>query len=367
MNILLINNQARPETSGIASHFENISTNLLSLGCSVMRVVASDPTFINKNIKIKFYFFIHEEKMAKKTALENKKRIESNYQNIENVLRGLDWTKIDFVIASNDIYLSLLKKHTSPDKMVAIIPSFLAFSKFYNPKGYATIVKRIKKNTQGVQIVVLSNKMGRMLSVLLGKNHKISVVPPGVHHARFSKKIISKKNHLLYVGRISKEKNIGALLTAVKKVTTPCSLTLVGTGGASEKIKAQAKKLGLEEKVIFTGRKENVEDYYAKANLFILPSTCEAFGLVILEAMSAGLPVIAFRPSKTILTASDEIISDGIDGFLVKNEQEMAEKIDFLLKNKKVLEKMSKKALERAQEFNWQNHVEKLLSLLKHN
>lgn len=367
MNVLLINHHAIPELSGVANHFENISKNILSLNYNVTRLVAIDPHFVKKDKKIKYYTFVYDKKNPEQTEAEDEKRISTNYLNFERSLKEIDWSKIDFVITSNDIYLTILKKYISPEKLLSIIPSSLTFSKVSNPKNYLKVIKRLKKNAQGVHIIVLSEKMKRMLSSLLGKDYKIHVVPPGVDHARFSGKNAPIKNSLLYVGRIAKEKNLGALLTALKMTKTDCFLTIVGTGGQLKNVVTATKDNDLEKRIIFAGRQTKVERYYKQSSIFILPSKYEAFGLVIIEAMASGLPVIAFRPSKDFLTASDEIISDNIDGFLVKNEQEMAEKIDFLLKNKEVLEKMSKKALEKAKKFNWQDHVKKLLSFSKNN
>ena len=145
MKILLINHQIRPELSGVASHFENIAKNLLSLKYELVRLVAEDPDFTKKNKKIEYYYFTYNKKTPGQTELEEKKRIKTNYSNFEKTLTQIDLKKIDYVITSNDIYLPILKKYIAPEKMLAIIPSSLAFSKTSNPKGHIKVVKRLKK------------------------------------------------------------------------------------------------------------------------------------------------------------------------------------------------------------------------------
>ena len=76
-----------------------------------------------------------------------------------------------------------------------------------------------------------------MLADLLGNKSEMYVIPPGVDHSRFSQKNPTKrKNQLLFVGRVAKEKNIEALINAMSMVTTPCLLTIVGNGKSFKKI-----------------------------------------------------------------------------------------------------------------------------------
>ena len=82
--------------------------------------------------------------------------------------------------------------------------------------------------------------------------------------------------------------------------------------------------------------------------------------------MASGLPCIAFKPDgKKIITASDEIITDGKTGFLVKDEKEMAEKIDLLLSNEKLREKMGKVARKGAEKYSWEKCAEEILKYSK--
>lgn len=366
MHILLINHQAKPELSGVARHFENISESLVKLRHTIVRLVANDDNLsIKKNKAVTFVGFDYIKKSKSHTSLENKSRIEKNYQLFEESIKKLDWKNIDSVITSNDIYLTILKRYITPGKIIAIIPSSLTFSKSTNPQGYQAVVRRIKKNSKGANLVVLSSKMRSMLAELIGKEYAISVITPGVKLEAFPPtKQQGKENVILYLGRVAKEKNIEALISAMPHIKSNCTLKIVGAGDALPQLKNLAKTVSANKKeIIFTGRKKRVSKFYSQAKVFILPSKYEAFGLVILEAMASGLPVIAFKPSKNILTASDEIISNGVDGFLVKDSIELAEKVDLLLKDTPLRNKMGRNARKKACGFSWTEHAKKLLEL----
>lgn len=367
MKILLINHQIRPELSGVASHFENISKNLFLLGSEVLRLTVKDNNFKKKDPRIRYYFFEYRKKAPFQTNKDNKERIRENYANFESSLKKIDCESIDVVITSNDIYLSILKKYVAPQKILAIIPSSLTFSKHSNPNDYKSTIKRIKRNAEGIHLVVLSEKMKSMLLNLLGNAYQISVIPPGVDFEKFSQSHRRQNtNSLLFVGRIAEEKNIPALIDAARQVKNPYFLRIIGTGPLLEEMNQLVKKSSLNKKIIFEGRKTRVEGYYTQANIFVLPSKYEAFGLVILEAMASGLPVIAFRPGNDVITASDEIITDSVDGFLVSNTLEMAEKIDLLLKDSQLRIHMGDNAILKAKQYVWESHVKNLLQVLKH-
>ncbi|KAI9016298.1 hypothetical protein CLU79DRAFT_678512, partial [Phycomyces nitens] len=101
------------------------------------------------------------------------------------------------------------------------------------------------------------------------------------------------KTILLYVGRLSHEKNIGLVVDAYKQLDhARCHLVLVGHGPAHKDIKSECERL--EIPVTFTGYLQGTElaTAFSSADLFVFPSTTETFGQVVLEAMASGLPVV---------------------------------------------------------------------------
>lgn len=110
----------------------------------------------------------------------------------------------------------------------------------------------------------------------------------------------------LFVGRVAHEKNIGFLIEALSHARTLCPaamLLIAGEGPALNDLKAQVAHLGMQDCVRFVGyldRRRELPDCYAAADVFVFASRTETQGLVLLEAMAAGVPVIALAEMGTI-------------------------------------------------------------------
>jgi glycosyltransferase involved in cell wall biosynthesis len=122
---------------------------------------------------------------------------------------------------------------------------------------------------------------------------------------------------VLYAGRLSPEKGVGWLLRAFPQVIASCPdahLVLVGDGPQRNELMALARTLGLEGAIFFAGLQEHetVIRYMRAADLFVLPSLQEPFGIVLLEAMSCGLPVVASN-----VMGIPSIVEDPANGYLV--------------------------------------------------
>ncbi len=136
-----------------------------------------------------------------------------------------------------------------------------------------------------------------------------------------------------------------------------------GDGPLLERHKLLASELDVSENVIFTGsisRKE-LPYYYAACNVSAVPSIVEAFGLVTVEAMACGKPVIGSN-----VGGIPDVIVDGVNGFLVKprDVEGLAEKIIFLLNNLELAEKMGRRGRQIAEEkFSLEKRIEKIVQL----
>jgi 1,2-diacylglycerol 3-alpha-glucosyltransferase len=121
---------------------------------------------------------------------------------------------------------------------------------------------------------------------------------------------------LLHVGRLSKEKRLDIVLRAVaslKEDHPDLRLLVAGTGPAHEDYRAMADRLGLKDRVVFTGflPDGDLRAAYATADMLVIPSTFETQGLVVLEAMASGTPVVGIRRR-----AIPEFVKDGVNGCL---------------------------------------------------
>jgi 1,2-diacylglycerol 3-alpha-glucosyltransferase len=213
-----------------------------------------------------------------------------------------------------------------------------------------------------VDLVLTPSSPMREVLQSYGVNKPIEILPTGIYPAEFEKdrrKEIRKQYGipqncplLLYVGRIATEKNIEMLLTAFSIVLSKhpnAYLMQVGGGPELTAFKTMASKLGVARRTIFTGfiQKQESVHYFGAADLFVFPSTTDTQGIVLTEAMAAGLPVV----SVGILGPRD-IVKDGKTGYLTQNDAaEFAHAIDSLLSSVARRHRMGNKAKERAQDF----------------
>lgn len=158
---------------------------------------------------------------------------------------------------------------------------------------------------------------------------------------------------LLYVGRIAREKNLGMLLAAFKRVVAAHSnarLVMVGGGPAMAETMRFADEMGVSESVRFVGMlpRAQIDPLYAAADAFVFPSTTETQGIAICEALSAGLPVVAVNAG-----GIPENIQPGIDGFLTSDDSdEFADRIEFLITHDRERREMSAHARINAGHFS---------------
>ena len=135
--------------------------------------------------------------------------------------------------------------------------------------------------------------------------------------------------------------------------------------GQKEKMESYCQKKGFLEQVIFTGKKkyEEVVKFYKMSTLFVFPSKTETQGLVTLEAMAGGLPVVAVNAA-----GSSAMVEHGVDGFLVEEDvDEFARAIYRILTDEMIYNKMKKNALKKAEELSIEKMAGRLLAAYKKN
>jgi UDP-glucose:(heptosyl)LPS alpha-1,3-glucosyltransferase len=159
---------------------------------------------------------------------------------------------------------------------------------------------------------------------------------------RFRLNISPQERVLLFVGNDWKRKGLSVLLSVFQKL--PKETKLIVCGG---------KKLGRKGRIFFLGQTKNAEDFYAAADLFVLPTRYDPFANVVLEAMACGLPAITTKTN-----GASEIIDEGITGFVTENSEE-----GLLNTIQKALSKRwnSQMIFFSVQKFSWIHHTEQLL------
>jgi 1,2-diacylglycerol 3-alpha-glucosyltransferase len=185
-------------------------------------------------------------------------------------------------------------------------------------------------NRADLVIAPTSGVLGRLLAH--GVTVPIEVIPTGVELPSLpgeSRASIRRRLGvpgdgpvLLYVGRLAREKNLVLLLRAVRAavpVAPEVILLLVGEGDEERPLRRLAAALDIADRVRFVGPvpHQAVSDWYRAADLFVFPSVSETQGLVVLEAMAHGLPVLAIRSVGT-----SDFIEDGISGALSEDSED---------------------------------------------
>lgn len=162
------------------------------------------------------------------------------------------------------------------------------------------------------------------------------------------------KTHLLCtVSRLSAEKNQGFLLKSLlllkEKIGTDFQMLIIGDGPEKQKLTETAEKLGLEEQVTFTGTVSNEEipDFYQACDAFLFASKSETQGLVLLEAMAGGNPVIAVEA-----TGVCDIVKNGENGYMTAEDEEVfAEKTAEVLNDNTLRQQLKEGAKETAMRY----------------
>jgi 1,2-diacylglycerol 3-alpha-glucosyltransferase len=169
-------------------------------------------------------------------------------------------------------------------------------------------------------------------------------------------------NVILHVGRVALEKRLELLIDAASSVLNilpNAKFVIAGKGPAENYYKSLVVKNSLQQHFLFTGyvEKKMLHSLYAAADAFVFPSMFDTQGLVVLEAMACGAPVIVQKDS-----APADFVVDGINGYLFNDHFDLPEKIRAAIKNKR---KTRKAAIETAKNFDIRKTVDKLLDLYK--
>lgn len=226
-------------------------------------------------------------------------------------------------------------------------------SKFLKKLAKNYLIRRSRRLANRCQLVIVPSKPILQELRSYGVKTRIEILPTGVDLKRFKTgKMKLPPKSLVYVGRLSEEKNLKMLFLAfalVLKKVPEARLFLVGDGPSRKDYENLAQKLGLAKQVSFTGflDQNKTTQYQAAADLFVFPSVTDTQGLVVVEAMAAQTPVVVVGK-----LGPGEIVKHGIFGFKTKNNpRDFADKIIKLLFNEKLRLKMGKADLMEAKNY----------------
>ena len=278
---------------------------------------------------------------------------------VKRIEEQVDLVKVTCIIAgtlySDGFVAYLLHQKYSIPFSVALRETDVTYQMKWRP-----YLNRIVKHLldQSTRIIFLSPTYRRYIDRFGIDQAKYKVIPNAVNDYWFNSRSNSWSLHdpvsLIYVGEISKRKNVCTTISAVAELNrkgVAAQFRIIGTGDEEESCRALAKELCVNEQVFFHGwqnGKEKLKEFYDQSDIFVMPSYRETFGTVYIEAMSQGLPVIYSK-------------GQGIDGYFAEgsvgygcdpdNVDEVVDRIKKIIEN---YSGMSKQTLLESRRFRWE-------------
>lgn len=206
---------------------------------------------------------------------------------------------------------------------------------------------------RSVEIMAISKTTRRELVRIGFKKEKIHLVFPGIGNVRKASNEKYKKPTILYLGRIKKYKRVNMLVDVfrkVHKINPRVRLVIAGWGSEAPFISDFVMKNKLRKSIDIIGPVNEHEkaELYAKSWIFVNPSLHEGWGISVIEANAYKTPAIGFK----VPGLSDSIV-DGKTGYLCSNEEDMINKILYIIENNKIREELSYDAFLWSKKFDW--------------
>lgn len=174
----------------------------------------------------------------------------------------------------------------------------------------------------------------------------------------------NKTPKLVYVGSLIKRKGLDLLFDAISLVNYEFVLNVVGEGEETHNLEDQVQHLGIREKIKFWGylQQDELKKVYAESDIFILPTREDCFGLVILEAMCAGLPIICSKYADGALN----LICEGENGFIIDpySSNELKEKIEYMLIEHNEIKRMGEYSFRLVSDFSFEKVSKKFVDAI---
>lgn len=342
---------------------------------SIYRLYEKPVFDINENVKVTYLLSskLSPNRKEWKEALHNLrlitlgkeslKSLKILYERRKKMIDYIKNSKAD-VIISTRVFLNELLSEYGSDNTIKI---GWEHNHYHDDMKYATDVIRSVKNLD--YFVLVSKGLQKFYhKKMLHHKCKCIYIPNAIENVPKTKSPLTSE-HLISVGRLSPEKGYLDLLKIYKDLKEKkCTwhLDIVGDGSERKKLEKFIKENNLTDDVILHGFKSSkeIEELMQKASIYLMTSYTESFGIVLLEAMSNGLPCIAFDSAE----GAKEIITSGSDGYLIKhrNFKAMEKKILDLtndLEKRKELGKNGRKKVKAYMSDNvkesWKKIIEK--------
>lgn len=364
MRIVIASDLHYPTINGVATFGRNLAQGLAEKGHEVI-VIAPSQTGkkyqeVDKNYTIVRtaslpFPFYQNFRISVSPYLEVKKIIEEYQPDIIHIQTPLGIGRAALGVAKKLDIPVIATNHSMPENLIDNLKLLAPFARpiryvmksyglwFHNNTDYITLptqaaIDMFDDLRQATKVPVRPVSNGIDLSRF--KPGKV----PSYFHNRIG--LPTDKPIIMYAGRLDSEKHLHVLIKAAARVfkKVDAHLLVVGHGNDAERLWALTEKLGITDRITFTGRAadEDMPLLYRTASVLAMPSPAELQSIVALEALASGLPIVAVRAG-----ALHELCQDGRNGYLCKvdDDSQMAKLLIKILEDKKICTRMSRESL----------------------
>lgn len=215
-------------------------------------------------------------------------------------------------------------------------------------------------------VIVPTEELGRHVRAFV-PHGRVHLIPNGVDTSRFSPRAGAREDgaRILYVGRLSAEKNLATAVAAAAKLGSrwPVRLTFVGSGSLGPELRRLAEAAGVVAEFPGVVDHRDLPDWYRRADVFVLPSFTEGHPKVLLEAMASGLACVA-----SDCTGNRAILTDGDNGLLFDpaDAAALAARLERVFADRDLARRLGERARERVlADYDLRRLVEREIELLR--
>jgi 1,2-diacylglycerol 3-alpha-glucosyltransferase len=339
LNIALFTDTYYPEINGVATSVLMLKTELEQRGHNVYVFTTKTPGAPEHEFNV---FRVP----SLPCVLITERRVGLFYQpRLAAIIKRLN---LDVIHTHTEFSLGIFGRIMAKDLRIPLIHTYhtiyedythyVTHSKLLDERAKAavrTFTKVCCNHTE--QVIVPTEKVKELLTDYSVKKD-IAVVPTGINLRKFDRnnfnrdEIVALREQfgvketdkvILYLGRISKEKNLQEVIDAMPEYLSDkdnVKFLIVGNGPDKERLSDLVQELGLTQKIIFTGEQpwDIIAKFYQLGDVFVSASNSETQGLTYIEAMASGLPVVA-REDRCL----DDILFDGVNGYVFTSKDEL--------------------------------------------
>lgn len=320
--------------------------------------------YLNKDLKPnnnEFRQYLKEKRFIR-VLKEGIKGLKGLYRRKKTMVNYIMNSDSDVIISTRDIFNYWLSGYGKADTLKI----GWEHNHFHDNYKYANNISRSAKRLD--YLVLVSSELQKFYAKELQNSNCMCIHIPNTIESLPPRKASLENTRLISVGRLSKEKGYIDLLKVFKRLSIDYpdwTLDIVGDGSERESIENYIKDNELEDKVKLHGfqGKEYIDKLLNQSSIYLMTSYTESFGIVLIEAMSHGVPCMAYDSAE----GAREIINSGENGYLIKhrNQEAMVKKIEDLIKNKEERIKIGAQARESVKKYTSDVVAEEWFTLIE--